>query len=123
MIDHSSSGTAIINTVIGTGKMTCQVIEGYLICDLLFTAHTTQRCLDDSQSIVGDQRNAESEQRCLGVTQCVNCGMEVRLQFLECGLYGPALAVQFSSLFGRSRRFGQVRQQGQYLVTIARGLF
>jgi hypothetical protein len=49
--------------------------------------------------------------------------MEVSLQFLKSGLYGPALAVHLSNLFGMRCRLGEVRQKGQDLVAITRGLF
>jgi hypothetical protein len=49
--------------------------------------------------------------------------MQVPFELLEGGLSGPAFALHPGNVFGRGRRFGQVGQQRQFPVTIARGLF
>lgn len=49
--------------------------------------------------------------------------MQVRLELLEGGLDGPAFTIHPGNVFGMGRRSGEVRQQRQFPVTVARGLF
>ena len=49
------------HAVVGAGQMARQVIAGNLIGDLLFTVHAAQGGFHQSQDIVGEQCDAESE--------------------------------------------------------------
>jgi hypothetical protein len=71
-----------------------QMIPRDLLFNDLLAVDCAQRRFDHTHQVVRHQRYAESEQGRLGVAQRVDLAIERRLQFLERGLDGPALAVQ-----------------------------